>query len=42
MGLIIIAGAIAVFVLIFAISGFKIVQQSEVVIIERLGNIVGH
>ena len=37
MGLIIIAGAIAVFVLIFAISGFKIVQQSEVVIIERLG-----
>jgi regulator of protease activity HflC (stomatin/prohibitin superfamily) len=37
MGLIIIAGAIALFVLIFAISGFKIVQQSEVVIIERLG-----
>ncbi len=37
MGLIIIAGAIALFVLIFAIAGFKIVQQSEVVIIERLG-----
>lgn len=37
MGLIIIAGAIALFVLIFAVSGFKIVQQSEVVIIERLG-----
>jgi regulator of protease activity HflC (stomatin/prohibitin superfamily) len=37
MGLIIIAGAIALFVLIFAILGFKIVQQSEVVIIERLG-----
>ena len=37
MGLIIIAGAIALFVLIFAIAGFKIVQQSEVIIIERLG-----
>lgn len=37
MGLIIIAVAIALFVLIFAIAGFKIVQQSEVVIIERLG-----
>lgn len=37
MGLIIIAGAIALFVLIFAIAGFKIVQQSEVMIIERLG-----
>lgn len=37
MGLVIIAGAIALFVLIFAIAGFKIVQQSEVVIIERLG-----
>lgn len=37
MGLIIIAGAIAFFVLVFAISGFKIVRQSEVVIIERLG-----
>lgn len=37
MGPIIIAGAIALFVLIFAIAGFKIVQQSEVVIIERLG-----
>lgn len=37
MGFIIITGAVALFVLIFAISGFKIVQQSEVVIIERLG-----
>jgi regulator of protease activity HflC (stomatin/prohibitin superfamily) len=37
MGLIIIAGAIALFVLIFAIAGFKIVQQSKVIIIERLG-----
>ena len=37
MGLIIIAGAVALFVLIFAVAGFKIVQQSEVVIIERLG-----
>jgi len=37
MGLTIIAGAIALFVLIFAMAGFKIVQQSEVVIIERLG-----
>jgi len=37
MGLIIIAGAVALFVLIFAIAGFKIVQQSEVIIIERLG-----
>ena len=37
MGLIIIAGAIAFFVLIFAIAGFKIVQQAEVIVIERLG-----
>jgi regulator of protease activity HflC (stomatin/prohibitin superfamily) len=37
MGFIIIAGAIALFMLIFAAAGFKIVQQSEVVIIERLG-----
>jgi len=37
MGLIIIAGAVALFVLIFAVAGFKIVQQSEVIIIERLG-----
>ena len=37
MGTIIIFSAIAVFVLIFAVSGFKIVQQSEVVIVERLG-----
>jgi regulator of protease activity HflC (stomatin/prohibitin superfamily) len=37
MGPIIIAGAIALFVIIFAISGFKIVRQSEVMIIERLG-----
>jgi len=37
MGPIIIAGAIALFVIIFAISGFKIVRQSEVMIIERFG-----
>jgi regulator of protease activity HflC (stomatin/prohibitin superfamily) len=37
MGLIIISSAIALFVIIFAISGFKIVQQSEVMVIERLG-----
>lgn len=37
MGLIIIAGAIALFVLIFAVAGFKIVQQAEVIVIERLG-----
>ncbi|MCF8379327.1 MAG: SPFH/Band 7/PHB domain protein [Bacteroidales bacterium] len=37
MGLIIIAGVIALFILIFAVAGFKIVQQSDVVIIERLG-----
>lgn len=37
MGLVIIAGAVALFVLIFAITGFKIVQQAEVVVIERLG-----
>ncbi len=37
MGPIIITGAIALFVFFFAISGFKIVQQSEVMIIERLG-----
>ena len=36
-GFIIIAGAIALFVLIFAISGFKIIQQAEVMVIERLG-----
>ena len=34
MGLIIIAGAIALFILIFAVAGFKIVQQAEVMIIE--------
>jgi len=36
-GFIIITGAIALFVLIFAISGFKIIQQAEVMVIERLG-----
>ena len=36
-GFIIIAGAIALFVLIFAVSGFKIIQQAEVMVIERLG-----
>jgi regulator of protease activity HflC (stomatin/prohibitin superfamily) len=33
----IIFGLIALFVLIFAASGFKIVQQSETIVIERLG-----
>ncbi|NLI72418.1 MAG: SPFH/Band 7/PHB domain protein [Bacteroidales bacterium] len=37
MGFIIIAVAIALFVIIFAVSGFKIVQQAEVIVIERLG-----
>lgn len=37
MGLIIIAGAVALFVLIFAVAGFKIIQQAEVMVIERLG-----
>ncbi len=37
MEIIVIAGAIALFVLTFAIAGFKIVRQSEVIIIERLG-----
>jgi len=36
-GTIIILVAIAIFVLIFTISGLKIVQQSETIIIERLG-----
>lgn len=37
MGIIIIFGAIALFVIIFAAMGFKIVQQSETIVIERLG-----
>lgn len=37
MGATIIVGAIALFIVIFAISGFKIVQQSETMLIERLG-----
>jgi regulator of protease activity HflC (stomatin/prohibitin superfamily) len=37
MGIIIILGVIAIFVIIFAASGFKIVQQSETIVIERLG-----
>ncbi|MGB1448398.1 MAG: SPFH domain-containing protein [Flavobacteriaceae bacterium] len=37
MGVVIISGALALFALIFVIAGFKIVQQSEVLIIERLG-----
>jgi regulator of protease activity HflC (stomatin/prohibitin superfamily) len=37
MGAIIIFGAIALFVIIFAAAGFKIVQQAETMIIERLG-----
>ncbi len=37
MGTIIILGALALFVLIFVLSGIKVVRQSEVIIIERLG-----
>jgi len=37
MGTIIIAGALALFVFMFAMSGLKIVRQSEVILIERLG-----
>lgn len=37
MGIIIILGLIAVFVIAFATMGFKIVQQSETMVIERLG-----
>tara|TARA_B000000532_G_C18869323_1_gene407722 strand:- start:1334 stop:2311 length:978 start_codon:yes stop_codon:yes gene_type:complete len=36
-GTIIIAGSVAFLILIFALKGLKIVQQSEVIIIERLG-----
>ncbi len=37
MGIIIILGLVAIFVIIFAAAGFKIVQQSETLVIERLG-----
>ncbi len=37
MGAIIISGAIALFVFISALWGFKIIQQAEVMVIERLG-----
>ncbi len=37
MGLTIILGLIALFVVIFAFMGFKIVQQSETMVVERLG-----
>ena len=37
MGITIILGLIAIFVIVFAASGFKIVQQSETMVIERLG-----
>lgn len=37
MGATIILGLIALFVVIFALMGFKIVQQSETMVIERLG-----
>ena len=37
MGLLILFGALALFVFIFALAGFKIVQQAEVMVIERLG-----
>ncbi len=37
MGITIILGLLALFVIIFGIMGFKIVQQSETMVIERLG-----
>ena len=37
MGIFIILGLIAIFVIVFAAAGFKIVQQSETMVIERLG-----
>lgn len=37
MGLTIIMGLIALFVVIFALMGFKVVQQSETMVVERLG-----
>jgi regulator of protease activity HflC (stomatin/prohibitin superfamily) len=37
MGFMIIAGVFALFVIVFAVAGFKIVQQAEVIVIERLG-----
>ena len=37
MGIFIILGLIAVFVIVFVTMGFKIVQQSETMVIERLG-----
>jgi len=37
MGITIILGLIAIFVIVFATMGFKIVQQSETMVIERLG-----
>lgn len=37
MGITIILGLIAIFVIVFAFMGFKIVQQSETMVIERLG-----
>mgnify|MGYP000017330039 CR=1 FL=1 len=36
-GVVIIVGSIALFIVIFAFTGFKIVQQSETMLIERLG-----
>ncbi len=41
MGLSIVLGVIALFVIAFVVSGVKIVQQSEVVVIERLGRYSG-
>src|SRR6266487_3475372 len=37
MGILIILGLIAIFVIVFATLGIKIVQQSETIVIERLG-----
>lgn len=36
-GTTIIIGAIAIFIVVFAVMGFKIIQQSETMLIERLG-----
>ncbi|MBI3143115.1 MAG: SPFH/Band 7/PHB domain protein [Bacteroidetes bacterium] len=36
-GATLIVGLLAIFIVIFAVSGFKIIQQSETMIIERLG-----
>ncbi len=37
MGVLIVLGIVAVFIIVFAVKGFVIVQQSETMVIERLG-----